>query len=120
MPIVNLTNVTVRLIPDDYDENTDVDDAVYETFEPSDRQIEVQTRGKEFDVDGVPVEVTRVTGVNGLPEVEDGTYYIVPQPVAKISDRPDLVTPDTGPSAVRDDDGNVYACRRLFSIVEEE
>jgi hypothetical protein len=118
MPIINLTNVTVRLIPEDYDGDTDVDDAIYETFEPSDGQLEVKTRGEEHKVDGVPIEVTRVTGVEGLPEAEDGTFYIVPQPVAKVSKRPDLVTPDTGPSAVRDDNGKVYACRRLFSVVE--
>jgi hypothetical protein len=119
MPIVNLTNVTVRLIPEDYDESTDVDEAIYETFEPSDRQIEVQTRGEEHEVDGVPIEVTYVTGADGLPAPEDGMYYIVPQPVAKVSQRADFLTPDTGPSAVRDERGKVYACRRLFSVVEK-
>lgn len=119
MPIINLTNVTVRLVPADYDGSTDVEEAVYETFEPSDQQVEVKTRGEEHEVDGVPVEVTHVAGVEGLPDREDGTFYIVPQPVAKVSQRPDLVTPDTGPSAVRDERGNVYACRRLFSVVEE-
>lgn len=111
MPIINLTNVTVRLA-DDQDE-------VYETFEPSDQSVEVVTKGEERDVEGVPVEVTYVTDVKGLPDAEDGTFYIVPQPVAKAFNRPDFVTPDTGPSAIRDDDGNVYACRRLFSIIKE-
>jgi hypothetical protein len=119
MPIINLTNVPVRLLPEDYDGSTDVDEAIYETFDPSDQQVEIQTRGEEYEVDGVPVEVTYVTGIEGLPDVDDGTYYIVPQPVAKRSDRPDLLTPDTGPSAVRDESGKVYACRRLFSVVGE-
>ncbi|PSQ98754.1 MAG: hypothetical protein BRD48_06125 [Bacteroidetes bacterium QS_9_68_14] len=119
MPIVNLTNVTVRLIPEDYDTSTDVDEAIYATFEPSGQQVEVQTRGERHEMDGVPVEVTYVTGFAGVPEAEDGTFYIVPQPVAKVSERPDLVTPDTGPSAVRDESGKVYACRRLFSVVKE-
>lgn len=119
MPIINLTNVTVRLIPEDYDGGTDVDEAIYETFEPSDEDIEVKTKGEEHDVDGVPVEITYVTGVEGLPDAEDGTFYIVPQAVAKAYNRPDFVTPDTGPSAVRNDDGKVYACRRLFGIVKE-
>lgn len=119
MPIINLTNVTVRLVPEDYDRSTDVDEAIYETFEPSEQQVVVKTRGEEHDVDGVPVETTYVAGITGLPDAEDGTFYIVPQPVAKVAERPDLVTPDTGPSAIRDDKGNVYACRRLFSIVED-
>lgn len=108
MPIVNLTKLTVRL--------ADADGDVYETFEPSGQTLEVKSTGEELDVDGVPVDVTRVTVVDGLPEPEDDTYYIVPQPVAYTYGRPDFVVPDTGPSAIRGDGGHVYAVRRLYSV----
>ena len=108
MPIINLTKLTIRLA----DEN----DAIYQTFEPGEHPVEIRMRGEEREVDGIPIEITHVTGVEGVPEPEDGTYYIVPQPVAYTVDRPDLVIPDTGPSAIREDDGTVFAVRRLYSI----
>ena len=111
MPIINLTNVTVRLAGDD--------DEVYATFDPDDRSVEVKASGDEKEMDGVPIEITRVTGFEGLPDEEEGTFYIVPQPVAYVSNRTDFVTPDTGPSAIRDDEGKVYACRRLFCVVSD-
>lgn len=108
MPIINLTKLTIRLADDN--------DEVYETFEPGDDSLVVHTRGEEREVDGIPVALTRVTRIDGLPEPAEDTYYIVPQPVAYVSNRPDLVTPDTGPTAIRDDDGTVYAVRRLYSV----
>lgn len=108
MPIINLTNLTVRL--------ADEQGEVYATFEPSEAPLRLQTTGDEEVVDGVPIDVTRVASVEGLPEPEEGTYYIVPQPVAHAYNRPDFVTPDTGPSALRNDDGTVRAVRRLFSV----
>jgi hypothetical protein len=107
MPIVNLTDLTIRLA----DEN----DEVYQTFEP-DESLEVRSQGAEEDVSGVPVEKTKVTAIEGLPDPEDGTFYIVPQPVAHTLNRADLLTPDTGPSAIREDDGTVYAVRQLFGV----
>lgn len=108
MPIVNLTNLTVRLA----DEQGDV----YATFEPDDQSVKLHTQGEEHEVDGVPVDVTTVTDVDGLPEPADGTFYIVPQPLAYVTNRTDLVIPDTGPSAIRNDDGKVQAVRRLYSV----
>lgn len=112
MPIINLTKLTVRL--------ADERDEVYQTFEPSGDGMQVHTRGDEVEVDGVPVEVTHVTEVEGLPDPAEDTYYIVPQPVAYVINRPDLIMPDTGPSAIRDEDGKVYAVRRLYSVSREE
>lgn len=111
MPIINLMNLTVRLA----DEN----DAVYATFEPGDA-LHLETTGNEEVVDNVPIDVTRILSVADLPEPRDGTYYIVPQPVAHAFNRPDFVTPDTGPSAIRDESGTVYAVRRLFSVTLDE
>ena len=112
MPIINLTNLTVRLA-DDQDE-------VYATFEPAGTALRLQTAADENIVEGVPIDVTRLVSVEGLPDPDEGTYYIVPQPVAHAYNRPDLVTPDTGPSAIRNEKGEVYAVRRLFSVSKDE
>jgi hypothetical protein len=112
MPIVNLTKLTIRLANDD--------DEVYQTFEPDDASMTVQTRGVDTREDGVPIVQTTVTDIDGLPDPEPGTYYIVPQPVAYTLNRSDLLTPDTGPSAIRNEDGTVYAVRRLYSIAGDD
>lgn len=108
MPIINLTNVTVRLANDE--------DEVYAVFEPTDDSLRMQTAGNDQTVDGVPIGITRILSVQGLPAPQAETYYIVPQPVAHAYNRPDLVTPDTGPSALRDENGRVIAVRQLFSV----
>lgn len=112
MPIVNCTGLTIRLYRGDGD--------VYRTFDPADAPVQLRSTGASEDVDDVEVETTYVTAVHGLPEPADGTVYIVPQPVAQVLNRPDLVTPDTGPTAIREDDGTVYAVQRLFSVVLAE
>ena len=108
MPIVNLTDLTIRL--------KDEAGNVYKTFEPAERSITIHARGQEHDVDGVLVNVTVVTGVDGLPEPAEGMFYIVPQPVAYTHNRADFVTPDTGPTATLDEQQRVYAVRRLYSV----
>ncbi len=111
MPIINLTELPIRL--------ADESGEVYKTFKPGADCLTIQTQGEEVEIGGVPVDVTQVTSIEGLPEPEEGTYYIVPQPVAKILNRTDLVTPDTGPSAIRDENGKIYAVRRLYSVTSD-
>ena len=111
MPIKNLTKLTVRIC--------DEDGNVFKTIEPDGRTVDLHVSGDEQTVDGVPVETTVITGIDNLPDEEDGTWYIVPQPVAYVVDRRDLVIPDTGPTAVRKEDGKVFAVRRLYSIRRE-
>lgn len=108
MPIHNLTKLTIRLA----DEN----DEVYRTLEPGGEPILVRTSGQGLTVDEVPIEQTRITGLEGLPDQQQDVFYVVPQPVAHVLNRADLLVPDTGPSAIRNDDGSVYAVRRLYSV----
>lgn len=108
MPIINLTDLTIRL--------ANAEGEVYKTFEPDENSITIHTRGEEIEVDDVFVDITHVTSIEGLPAPEDGTYYIAPRPVAQVVNRPDLLIADTGPSAIRSDDGTVYAVRRLYSV----
>ena len=51
--------------------------------------------------------------VQGLPEPHSGVAYIVSQMVAARSNRTDLLYPDSGPDAIREN-GQVVAVRRLL------
>lgn len=112
MPIINLTDFTVRLANNDGE--------VYETIEPSGRTVRVKSKAETHDLEGVPVEITHISAIENIPDPADGTFYIVPQPVARALNRPDLLVPDTGPSAILDDNQKVYATRRLFNVVMDE
>jgi hypothetical protein len=61
---------------------------------------------------GVPVITTCFEGVTGLPDPEPGKVYIVSSLVAQFIRRPDVVAPDTGPTAIRQD-GQIVAVTRL-------
>lgn len=88
------------------------------TFPPSGilPRVEVtqtEVRGKLFDTLGNKFAVAnRVQGqVTGLPDQEFGTMYIVSSMVASAlkNKREDLIVPDTGASAIRDEKGNIVA-----------
>jgi hypothetical protein len=68
-------------------------------------------RLEEYDVDAgnltVEIPLTRKTysDVIGIPSPVEGTVYIVSKMVLDESDRTDLVAPDTGSGAVRNEKG---------------
>jgi hypothetical protein len=68
--------------------------------------------GKVADI---PIVETQFESIDNLPEPENGVYYIV----NRISmdfipfDREDVLCVDTGPSAVRDENGQVVAVTQL-------
>ena len=63
---------------------------------------------------GVPVVSTILRDISGLPGPRPGTVYLVSSIVAQaVPDRRDVVAPDTGPSAVRDENGQIVAVTRL-------
>ena len=69
-----------------------------------------------IELDGVkiPVQKTTFGQVEGLPEPQDGTIYIVSGLVmtALAGTRDDVVQPDTSPAgAIRDADGRIVAVR---------
>ncbi len=87
---------------------------------------------KQAPIDGLDFALTVFGQVENLPApcwfnpamadysdapVEDGAervWYIVSAPViAALPGRDDLVRPDTGPDAIRDDQGRIVAVRRL-------
>lgn len=65
-------------------------------------------------LDGVPFVETVFGEIENLPAPQEDVWYIVSQIViAAANGRPDLVRPDSGPTAIRDKDGKMMACRAL-------
>jgi hypothetical protein len=66
-------------------------------------------------VAGIPIAETQFESIENLPEPEEGVYYIV----SRISmdfipfDREDVFCVDTGPTAIRDESGQVVAVTQL-------
>lgn len=64
---------------------------------------------------GIPIAKTDFKGIVNLPEPEDGTYYIVNRIVMDYVpfNREDVFCVDTGPSSIRDENGQVLAVTQL-------
>jgi len=63
------------------------------------------------EIDGVPVTQTEFGQAEGLPEFQEGTFYIVSQLVkSALPDRTDLLVPA---EVVRDEKGNILGCKSL-------
>jgi len=66
-------------------------------------------------VAGIPIAETHFEKIVNLPDPEDGVYYIVSRVTMEFIpfDREDVFCVDTGPSAIRDDNGQVVAVTQL-------
>ncbi len=88
----------------------------YGTLPKSEKPCFVETEqmiiGK---ISGVPIAKTEFKKIVNLPDPEDGTYYIVSRIAMDYVpfDREDVFCVDTGPSAVRDENGQVVAVNQL-------
>lgn len=86
------------------------------TFEPSGVVARVQTTTETLEsVSGVPVSRTQFGEVSGLPAPKSGVVYIASSLVASHAKRPDVLSPDTGPTAIRKD-GQIVAVRAFQSF----
>jgi len=65
------------------------------------------------EICGIEVVKTTFGLVDGLPPAEEGTIYIVSSLVAQAAGRDDVVAPDTGPTAIRDEAGRILAVKRF-------
>lgn len=106
MKVVNLTphTVTVR------------NEAGDRLFAPSGQVARVATHSaKVVEFDGIPVYEQTFGDIEGLPDPEEGTIFIVSMVVreaAKKIGRDDVVSPDTSPQgAIRDEQGRIIAVR---------
>lgn len=88
------------------------------TIEPSGQLARCSISPEKVDtLDGIPVMRTSYGGVQGLPDPQPGTVYIASSLVAMRAKRSDVLSPDTGPTAIRTN-GQVVAVRALQSFAE--
>jgi hypothetical protein len=74
-------------------------------------------REKVGEVGGIPVNRAGFGDVEGLPDPQPDTYYIVSALVAQACpDRHDLLLPD---DTIRDDQGRIIGCRALATVARE-
>ena len=115
MKIRNLTPHVVSV--------ADEEGKITHTFPPVDlpARIEVEEVSLPWTLHGAPIIAQRWKEVINLPAPQEGTIYIVSTLVRKqLRGRPDVVSPDTGPTAVRDGGGNVIAVRRFVGEETEK
>lgn len=80
------------------------------TFPPSGEVARLATTKEEGTLGGFPVSKTVFGEVSGVPAAKVGTIFIVSTLVAQALKRNDVVSPDTGPTAVREN-GQVIAVK---------
>jgi hypothetical protein len=88
----------------------------YGTLSKADVPCRVETKQRIIGkVAGVPIAETHFFKIANLPDPEDGVYYIVSRVVMDFVpfDREDVFCVDTGPSAIRDENGQVSAVTQL-------
>ncbi|OYT66079.1 hypothetical protein B6U74_01795 [Candidatus Bathyarchaeota archaeon ex4484_205] len=111
--IVNLTQHPITI----YDESGE---NVVEEIPPSGTVARVRAEQPVIGyINDVPVVKTEWGEVEGLPEPEECTVYVVSTLVlqALAGKRDDVVSPDTGPaSAVRDETNRIIGVRRFQTI----
>lgn len=87
------------------------------TFAPSGAVARVSTSVEAFgEVGGIPLTRTVFGAPVGVPDIEEGTIFIVSSLVGARVCRPDVVAPDTGATAIREN-GQVVAVRGFQSFL---
>jgi len=108
MQIVNLTPHAIAV--------ADADNSILFVVAPSGSVARVATTQKVVaELNGVPVRRTDFGAVEGIPEAKEETVYLVSTLVAQVAKRQDVVSPDTGPTAVREA-GQVKAVKAFQSF----
>ena len=105
MIIVNKTPHAVHIV----DENSQV----VKCYEKGDSQIRLAVKIVQDEplVDGTPTSRTNFGEPEGLPDFQEGTFYIVSQLVkSALPERTDLLVPA---EVVRDEKGNIVGCKSL-------
>lgn len=107
MKFVNLTPHAINFV------NNDGETIL--TVEPSGELTRVVTQTLTIGyVDGIPVTATDFGEVEGLPEKEEGTVFLVSSLVAqRCKDRNDVFIPN---ESVRDDKGRIIGCKSLGRV----
>jgi hypothetical protein len=88
----------------------------YGTLPKSDNPCFVKTKQRILGkVAGIPIAETQFESIENLPEPEEGVYYIVNRVTMDFIpfNREDVLCVDTGPTAIRDEGGQVVAVTQL-------
>jgi len=106
MKIINCTPHPIKVrLPDGWES----------TYSPSGILPRVATEEHEAEAIEKIACVTQSLGkVSGLPEMAADTFFIVSMMVFQASDRRDLIAPDTGKGAIRDEQGRILAVTRFI------
>lgn len=112
MNIINLTQHTINVILGEK-----------ELAYPSEGLARVKTEEKTIGtVEGIPIVKTVYTTVEGLPDMQEDTVYLVSTLVlqalkANGINRPDCLAPNTGISgAIRDDQGRIIGVKGFQTL----
>ena len=102
--IINTTPHDIKIVSEEGE--------VLRTFPKAETPVRVAATVKTVgELDCIAIEETVFGEVEGLPEAEEGTYYIVSRLVASAaSGRTDLLVPG---QQVRNSDGVVVGCKSL-------
>jgi hypothetical protein len=85
------------------------------TFTPSGILPRIFTKEHEAENINNFACITQTQGkVSDLPEEQEGTFFIVSMMVFAASKREDLIAPDTGKGAIRDEQGRILAVTRFI------
>lgn len=114
MNIINLTPHTVVIALDGNDTTITIPPALGPDGKPTPARVSTQ-QVPAGNVNGIPVVSTVYGDVVGLPDPKPDTIYIVSALVLGRVERPDVFAPDTGPTAIRDEKGNIVAVTRLVT-----
>lgn len=106
--MVNLTPHNIVIMREDGKEKM--------TIPPSGRIVRIKADQKIIgEVNGIPIVKTTFRDIEGLPEPEPNTVFIVSSLVAQaIKSREDIVAPDTTPQGVvRNEKGQIIGVKRF-------
>jgi hypothetical protein len=104
--IVNLTPHAITIVSENGD--------ILRKIEPSGMLARCSVRTECVgEMDGIPVTTSVFGQVEGLPEPEEGTIYIVSSLVAQRVNRDDVFIPN---ESVRDEQGRIIGCKSLGRV----
>lgn len=84
-------------------------------FKPSGTLPRVDTRESSApSINGIPCVTQTVGEVTNLPAPTPNTFYIVSGMVFAATDREDVIAPDTGKSAIRNDKNQIAAVTKFL------
>jgi len=112
LKVINLTPHDVVIVDDSGKE--------IKRYLASGQVARVNTQAEPIgEIDGIQVVRTKYGDVDGLPDKQPDTVYLVSLVVAQAlrGSRTDVYVPDTGPgSVVRDDKGQIIGVKRLMQL----